>query len=79
MTTPVNPPDDTTSRRAVASRALRVGLLILACGIGLASLPLLLSLGGFDKYIVAFGLIGILIGLGCLTNGAIDWIRARSR
>jgi hypothetical protein len=74
----VTTPHDTTSRRAVASRAIRAGVLILACGVVLALLPLLLSLGGFDKYVVACGLIAILIGLGWFTNGAIDWVRARS-
>jgi hypothetical protein len=74
----VTTPHDTTSRRAVAARAIRAGVLILACGAALALFPLLLSLGGFDKYAVACGLIGILVGLGCLTNGAIDWVRARS-
>jgi hypothetical protein len=40
---------------------------------------LLLDLHGLNKYAVAAGLIGLLVGLGCVTNGGIDALRARRR
>jgi hypothetical protein len=62
-----------------ASRALRIGALIFAAGLALLFLPLLLNLRSLNKYIVAAGLIGVPVGLGCVTNGAIDALRARRR
>ena len=53
--------------------------MILVGGLALLFLPLLLDLRSFNKYVVAAGLIGVLVGLGCVTNGAIDALRARHR
>jgi hypothetical protein len=65
--------------RDSAARALRIGAIVLVVGGALTFFPLLLDLRGLNKYVVAVGLIGVLIGLGCLANGAIDALRARSR
>jgi len=61
------------------SHAIRVGAMILVGGLALLLLPLALDLHSLNKYIVAAGLIGVLVGLGCVTNGAIDALRARHR
>ena len=53
--------------------------MILVGGLALLLLPLALDLHSLNKYIVAAGLIGVLVGLGCVTNGAIDALRARHR
>ena len=53
--------------------------MILVCGLAPLFLPLLLDLHSLNKYVVAAGLIGMLVGLGCVTNGAIDALRARHR
>ena len=66
-------------RRGRASHAVRVGTATFIVGAAMMFLPLLLARSSLDKYIVALGMIGALIGLGCLTNGAIDLFRARSR
>jgi hypothetical protein len=62
-----------------ACRAIRVGAMILVGGLALLFFPLLLDLHSLNKYVVAAGLIGVLVGLGCVTNGAIDALRARHR
>jgi hypothetical protein len=69
--------DDTSHRRP--AHAIRVGALILVGGLALLSVPLLLDLHSLNKYVAAAGLIGLLVGLGCVTNGAIDALRARHR
>ena len=74
---PVDPVDHL--HRASATRAVRIGAIVLVLGLALTFLPLLLDLRGLNKYVVVLGLIGTLVGLGCLTNGAIDALRARSR
>ena len=61
------------------ARAIRVGARILVAGLVLLFFPLLLDLRLLNKYVVAAGLIGVLVGLGCVTNGAIDALRARNR
>jgi hypothetical protein len=61
------------------AHAIRVGALILICGLALLFLPLVLGLHSLNKYVVSTGLIGLLVGLGCVTNGAIDALRARRR
>ena len=65
--------------QGATSRAIRVGTLILVGGLALLFLPLVLDLRSLNKYVVAAGLIGVLVGLGCVTNGAIDALRARQR
>lgn len=60
-------------------RALLAGLaLVLVFGL-LTLTPLLLGLGSLDRYAVAFGLIGVLLGGSFLLHGAWDWLAARRR
>ena len=62
-----------------ARRALLAGLaLVLAFGL-LAVSPLLLGLGSLNRYVVAFSLIGVLLGGSFLLHGLWDWLAARRR
>jgi hypothetical protein len=65
--------------RRSASQAIRVGAIVLVFGAMLTLLPLVLDLRSLNRFFVAFGLIGVLVGLGCLTNGLIDLLRGRTR
>ena len=70
---------DAHDPRRSASQAIRVGLIVLAIGAVLTLLPLMLDLRSLNRFLVAFGLIGVLVGLGCMTNGLIDLLRGRTR
>jgi hypothetical protein len=65
--------------RGRAARVIRVGIIVFIVGITMVFLPLLIGHTALNKYLVAFGLVGTLVGLSCVTNGAIDRFRARSR
>jgi hypothetical protein len=71
-------PDARDPRRS-ASQAIRVGVIVLAVGAVLTLVPLVLDLRSVNRFLVAFGLIAVLVGLGCLTNGLIDLVRDRTR
>jgi hypothetical protein len=71
----ISPPDD--RRRAIA--AIRAGVAVFVVSLTVMLLPLLIGRTALNKYLVAFGLIGAMLGLGWLTNGAIDLFRARGR
>ena len=73
------PHTDPTSPRNAARRAVHAGLAVLLVSVATVCLPLLLGRNSLNKYLVAFGLLGAFIGLGWLTNGAIDLFRARHR
>lgn len=47
------------------------GLLILS--------PLLLGRGSLNRFIVAFGIMGLLLGASFFLHGAWDWLRAGRR
>ena len=70
-----SPPDD--RRRAL--QAIRAGAAVFIVGVTVTLLPLLIGRTALNKYLVTFGLIGAMLGLGWLTNGAIDLFRARGR
>ena len=70
-----NPPDD--RRRAL--QAVRAGAVVFIVSAAIVCTPLVLGRTPFNKYLVAFGLIAAFLGLGWLTNGAIDLIRTRGR
>ena len=73
------PDPDPSFPRDAARRAVRAGLAVLLVSIVTVLLPLLLGRNSLNKYLVAFGLLGVFIGLGWLTNGAIDLFRTRHR
>ena len=60
-------------------RTLAAGLtLVLVFGL-LTLAPLLLGLGSLNRYVVAFGLIGVLLGGSFVLHGSWDWLAARRR
>ena len=62
--------DNTPSVR----RALLAGAaLVLVCGCMVFS-PLLLGRGSLNRYLVAFGLMGFLLGASLLLHGGWDWL-----
>lgn len=65
--------------RRRASHVIRVGVVVFTLSAALVLLPLAIGTGALNKYLVAFGLVGSFVGLGCFTNGLIDLIRARNR
>ena len=65
--------------RSSPLRTLLAGLtLVLFFGL-LTLTPLLLGLGSINRYVVAFGLIGVLLGGSFLLHGSWDWLAARRR
>ena len=60
-----------------ARRAVRIGLaLVVVFGLLVLS-PLLLGRWSVNRYLVAFGLIGMLLGASFLLHGGWDWVRSR--
>jgi hypothetical protein len=51
-------------------------LLVVVFGLLVFS-PLLLGRGSINRYIVAFSLIGVLLGASFLLHGGWDWVRSR--
>jgi fatty acid desaturase len=70
-------PSDAASPARRARRTVFIGILLLIlCGL-VALSPLLLGRGSLNRYIVAFGLAGLLIGGSFVLHGTWDWIAAR--
>jgi len=67
--------DETKARRA--RRTVGVGLLLIVVFGLLVLSPLLLGRGSINRYLVAFGLIGVLLGASFLLHGGWDWVRSR--
>ena len=60
--------------KAGVRRALLAGLaLVLLCACLVFS-PLLLGRGSLNRYLVAFGLVGFLLGASLLLHGGWDWL-----
>ena len=69
----------THPRPPTPRRALLAGsCLILVCAL-LALTPLLLGRGSINRYIVAFSLVGFLLGASFLLHGAWDWLTSGRR
>jgi hypothetical protein len=69
--------DDTPARRrARAARTVLIGLAVFCVFALLAFSPLLLGRGSLNRYIVAFSLMGVLLGGSFILHGAWDWLRA---
>lgn len=55
----------------------RFGLTLLVSGSGLMLVPLALGRNGFNKYLVAFALIGVCLGIAVLLHALIDRLTRR--
>jgi hypothetical protein len=60
-----------------AKRTVGVGLLLVLVFGLLVFSPLLLGRGSVNRFIVAFSLIGVLLGGSFLLHGGWDWVRSR--
>jgi hypothetical protein len=60
-----------------ARRTVFLGLAVFLCGVLITLSPILLGRGSLNRYIVAFGLIGVFVGGSSVINGAWDWLRGR--
>jgi hypothetical protein len=67
---------DEAGQRAPRTALLAGLVLVLVSGLLVLS-PLLLGRWSANRFIVAFGLIGILLGSSFLLHGAWDWLAAR--
>ena len=63
-------------RRSRARRTVLTGLAVFVVFGLLTFSPLLLGRGGLNRYIVAFSLVGVLLGGSFMFHGAWDWLRA---
>ena len=54
---------------------MRVGVILVISSACLLALPAVIDLRPLGKYVVAFALIAMLIGMGCIVNGAVDLLR----
>ena len=58
-------------------RALVAGFVLLLCSALLVASPLVLGRSTINRYLVAFGVIGLLLGASVFLHGAWDWLAAR--
>jgi len=68
---------DPGSKRSNAKRIAGIGATVFFSSLVLLALPLLISLGGGAKYLVAIAFVGAIAGLSILLNGLIDYVRSR--
>lgn len=67
------------AKARAARRALLTGSMLVVVFGPLVLAPLLLGRWSVNRYIVALGLVGVLIGGSVLLHGAWDWMVARRR
>jgi small neutral amino acid transporter SnatA (MarC family) len=71
---------DPNQRRIAAQKAIRLGCAVIVAAIALLLIPLIsryIALQQINRYVVAFGLLGMCVGLSLILNGAVDWWRGR--
>jgi hypothetical protein len=56
---------------------LGVGVTILLASLAMMLLPLLWGAWSVNRYFVAFGFVGVCLGLSLMLNGAWDWLARR--
>jgi hypothetical protein len=61
------------------NRTLIVGTFAVCVGAVSIALPLVIVAGTLNKFLVAFGFIGVCWGLSCLLNGTWDYLKARGK
>ena len=62
-----------------SARIFRIGAIGLAIGCALMALPLVLPRSSINRFLVAFGFIGVCWSLSCLLNGLLDLWRERGK
>ena len=62
-----------------ARRTVLTGIVLIVLFGLLALTPLLLGRGGINRYIVAFSVVGVLLGASCVLHGTWDWLAGRRR
>jgi hypothetical protein len=60
-----------------ARRTVFIGLAVFLTGALITLSPILLGRGSLNRYVVAFGLVGVFIGGSCVLHGGWDWLRGR--
>ncbi|HZN63991.1 MAG TPA: hypothetical protein VFB66_01735 [Tepidisphaeraceae bacterium] len=71
--------DSPAHERHRARRTVLVGLVVFVVCAMLTFSPLLLGRGGLNRFIVAFSLVGVMLGGSFMLHGAWDWLRAGRR
>ena len=56
-----------------------IGIVLVLLFGSLAFTPLLLGRGSINRYIVAFSVVGVLLGPSCFLHGTWDWLAGRRR
>ena len=78
-----NPSDVTgpaaDDRRRGARRMIGAGLWVVGSSVVVALLPLVWGRWDINRYLVAFGLLGALLGTSLFLHGGWDWLRSRKR
>jgi hypothetical protein len=69
-------PDTPNFRRRQARRAVLTGVGVVAFCTLLILSPILLGRGSLNRYLVAFGLLGVFVGGSFVLHGSWDWLRA---
>ena len=68
--------DSPAHERPRARRTVLIGLFVFVVFAMLAFSPLLLGRGSLNRFIVAFSLVGVMLGGSFMLHGAWDWLRA---
>jgi hypothetical protein len=71
--------DSPQQERARARRTVVIGLVVFVVFALLTFSPLLLGRGSLNRFIVAFSLVGVMLGGSFVLHGAWDWLRAGRR
>ena len=67
--------DSPAHERHRARRTVLIGLAVFVVFAVLAFSPLLLGRGSLNRFIVAFSLVGVMLGGSFMIHGAWDWLR----
>ena len=63
--------------RRGARQAMLIGAIVFVASAVVVFSPFVLGHNPFNKYIVAFALIGVCGGVSLMLHGAVDWLRTK--
>jgi len=63
--------------RRAARQAIVIGAIVFVLSAGIIAIPFFIARNPFNKYIVAFALVGALAGMSFMLHGAVDWLRTK--